>query len=103
MLVSVYAPEAILYSENYGRKAIRSGRYSYLLMRRLPRGSTHARTDIISEDWQTRAQVLGCCDLDGDGWAEIITRSDFPDWLSTYLYDRAGRRFRCLLGSGWGI
>jgi hypothetical protein len=52
------------------------GDFSYLLMCYRPRGTRNIRTVVVdegshSEEYQT--YICGFCDIDEDGWAEIIT------------------------------
>jgi hypothetical protein len=100
VLLSVYNWEALVYPEHPARNSVRKGSYSYVLLHYLPRGATHVRTVVIDRSCTNRQDILGCCDLDGDGWAEVITRDSYPDYFGYQLYHRAGRRYRVVTGCG---
>jgi hypothetical protein len=103
VLLSIHSMQALFYPEYPATNSIREGSYSYVLIRYLPRGARHARTMVVSRNCQNQQDILGCCDLDGDGWAEIITSDRFPDRLMYGLSHRAGRRYHYVEGFGWDV
>jgi hypothetical protein len=77
-------------------------RYSYLIMRYLPKGSKTVRTVILNDDKYAWHTVDALCDLDGDGWAEIVGSDGGQDYGSDFLYHWNGKRFQALSGCGGG-
>jgi hypothetical protein len=77
--------------------------FSYLLLRYLPRGSRAARTVVVEGAGDTKREILGLCDLDGDGWAEIVTQGLGLEQEDAYLNHWTGREFRATRGYAWGV
>ncbi len=77
--------------------------YSYLLMRRIGPSGRADTLLLDDDDWpQWRMSASGFCDLDGDGWAEIVVEGGGVDASETDLYHWNGHRFVKLDGFGWG-
>jgi len=75
----VGSPEAVSKGEG-GRERPSKNSFSYLIMRYLPSRSRHARTVVLSNvSWVMHA-VLGFCDLDRDGWAEVVSQDNWTDY-----------------------
>jgi hypothetical protein len=77
--------------------------FSYLLMRYLPRHSRRASAVVVEDMRDVVHNVVGLCDLDGDGWAEVITESYGIDAIGTSLHSWTGRGFRAVSGWGGGV
>jgi len=75
---------------------------AYLLLRYLPRGSRTPRVVVVASRPSETLEVTGLCDLDRDGWAEVLTIDDGYAWGGTWLYHWTGRRFGQVAGDYWG-
>ncbi len=77
--------------------------YSYLLMRSVDRRGRVKTTAVGSDSWlQYSSQIIGLCDLDHDGWAEVVTTGGGIDAADTTLFHWNGHRFLKGGGYGWG-
>jgi hypothetical protein len=74
--------------------------FSYLLMRRLPRGASSVETVILDDNAWRSLWVVGFCDLDGDGRAEVVTQGHGVDYIGAQLFHWTGSGFQ--LVNGWG-
>lgn len=85
-----------------GRRSTKTA-FSYLVMRYLPKGARRART-LVLEDWADFVHsVIGICDLDRDGRAEVATTSSGIDVCGTSLHHWVAGRFRKVYGWGAGV
>ncbi len=76
---------------------------AYLVVRRIMPGTAGVETLVLhhSYDYGWRSLlVCGLQDLDGDGWAEVITRGQGVDYGGAQLFHWDGRRFAEV--NGWG-
>jgi len=74
--------------------------FSYLVMRWVPVTGKRIETVAIDDNVNSGKRVHGFCDLDGDGWAEIVTSSDF--WEGYQVDLRHWRRGGFAKIVGWG-
>jgi hypothetical protein len=72
--------------------------FSYLLMRYLPRGSRRPRTVVVEGETCDVHRITGLCDLDCDGWAEVVTEQTAYEDFGKRLYHWTGRGFRAIQG-----
>jgi len=76
--------------------------FSYLIMRYRPPRSRDPKTVVVQYDTLVH-DVAGFCDLDGDGWAEVITGSDTGESGGDDLHHWVGDRFETLKGWRAGV
>ncbi len=76
---------------------------SYLIMRYLPRGSRTPRTVLLDSASTEVHAVIGLCDLDRDGWAEVVAKRDGYEYWSSRLYHWTGGKFRVIQGDVFGV
>jgi hypothetical protein len=74
--------------------------FSFLVMRHLPRGQSKVETIVLDKCPCRGFWVIGFCDLDGDGTAEVITRGGGQDYTGAKLFHWDGKRFHVV--DGWG-
>ena len=98
VLISFHSPQA----DQFNNPEMPKPRYSYLVMRSLPRGSPTPRTTIVNDDCASVHYVDGLCDLDGDGWAEIISHDGAQDYGTDWIHYWNGKGFRSVSGCGGG-
>jgi hypothetical protein len=77
--------------------------FSYLIMRHAASHSRRVRTVVIEDRPNSIHALSGLCDLDGDGWAEVVTTSWATDACGTTLHHWTGRRFESVEGWGGGV
>jgi hypothetical protein len=77
--------------------------FSYLIMRYVPPHSRRVRTVVIEDRPNSLHALSGLCDLDGDGWAEVVTTSWATDACGTTLHHWTGRLFQAVEGWGGGV
>jgi hypothetical protein len=77
-------------------------RFSYLLMRYLPRGSRDPKIIVLDEVPYLAYRVIGLCDLDGDGCAEVVEEAEGVDQWAVGLHQWAGSKFTWVSGCGVG-
>jgi hypothetical protein len=75
--------------------------FSYLLMRRLRPGRGQADTVVLDDQAWRSLWVVGFCDLDRDGRAEVITQGAGLDYVGAHVFRWNGKRFRNV--AGWAI
>jgi len=74
--------------------------FSHLVMRWAPSRGERVSTLVIDDNINSGKRVHGFCDLDGDGWAEIVISSDlFEGYKVDLLHWHHGRFARII---GWG-
>jgi len=77
--------------------------FSYLLMRHVPPGAKVAQTVVLADDSLFSHEVIGFCHVDGDGWAEVVSRSHKIDYGDTRVHYWTGDSYRALSGFGGGV
>jgi hypothetical protein len=77
--------------------------FSYLIMRHVARHSRRVRTVVIEDRPNSLHALSGLCDLDGDGWAEVVTTSWAVDACGTTLHHWTGCSFEAVEGWGGGV
>jgi len=98
VLMSFHSPGSYLFNADHTEKY----RYSYLLMRYVPGKSKRVKTVVLDTDFSIHT-VIGLCDLDGDGWAEVITENGGEDYGDTLLYHWNGKQFQLAGHVGAGL
>jgi len=83
-----------------------AGDFSYLIMRYRPRGSINYKSVVIdegsgSEEYQS--YVIGFCDIDEDGWAEVITHTAGGESDGDDVRHWIGDRFETFRGWLMGV
>jgi len=76
--------------------------FSYLVMRYVPHGSRKPRTVVLDDTTHVEKRVIGLCDLDSDGWAELVSEVGGLDIWGVQLHHWVGDRFNTVLGCGAG-
>jgi hypothetical protein len=76
---------------------------AYLLLRYLPRGSRTPRTIVVTDRRSETLEVIGLCDLDRDGWAEVVVEDAGHEWGGTWLYHWSGSGFASVMGDQMGV
>ena len=80
--------------------------HSYLVMRYQPRGAARPQMELM-DDQPVGHAVVGLCDLDGDGWAEVVAaqrgtlrsdRDSIFEYIGWRAYDWKGHGFGKLQG-----
>jgi hypothetical protein len=77
-------------------------RFSYLVMRYLPRGSREPKSVVLDETPYLVHRVIGLCDLDGAGWTEVISEHWGVDQWGVGLHHWTGSEFSWVSGCGLG-
>lgn len=77
--------------------------FSYLLMRRTRPGSREVETVVLDDIAWRMLWVSGFCDLNRDGWAEVVIAADGIDFGGNGLFYWDGRRYRLLWGCTRGV
>lgn len=78
--------------------------FSFLVMRCLPGDARQVETAVLHNSPACRTLwVIGFCDLDGDGTAEVLTRAAGRDYDGAQLFHWDGERFHELDGYGAGV
>jgi hypothetical protein len=80
-----------------------SRHFSFLVMRHLPGDARQAETVVLDNCPCRTLWVVGFCDLDRDGTAEVITRAQGVDYSGAQLFHWDGERFHELDGYGAGV
>ncbi len=96
VLIAFAGPEA----GNANSSSVPESRYSYLLMRYLPKGSKTVSTVVMNDDKYYLHTVDALCDLDGDGWAEVLGTDSEGDGFLDLLYHWNGKGFEIVPGGG---
>lgn len=76
---------------------------AYLLLRYLPRGSRTPRIIVVTDRRSETLEVSGLCDLDRDGWAEVVVEDAGHEWAGTWLYHWSGSGFASVMGDQMGV
>lgn len=59
---------------------------AYVFVHYRPRGAKAARTLMVADHEEGPIEVRGLCDLNRDGWAEIVVDSYRPEYWGSRLY-----------------
>jgi hypothetical protein len=76
--------------------------FSYLVMQYRPSRTGAAKIAVLSDWVYLEHEVLGFCDLDGDGWAEVVAGTAGIDHYGCNLNHWEGKRFQQIKGWGFG-
>ncbi len=75
--------------------------FSYLIMRYTPHGSRQPKIAVVAQSVPFDYDIRGFCDLDGDGWAELIAHEEITDFAVSVTYHWNGRGFERT--EGWSF
>ena len=97
VFLSVHGPGIWAYTEG-GRS--NAEHFSYLVMQRTREGIPGIGTTVLDDRAWRSLWVCGLQDLDGDGWAEVVTRGQGLDYGGAQLFHWDGHQFVEI--DGWG-
>ncbi len=90
------------WSERVPSQPLNSAARGGLLMRYLPPGSDKPRMMVVLDKPGLACTVAGLCDLDRDGWAEVVVQHAGQECGGTCLCHWTGRGFEYLSGYSGG-